>query len=124
MKNALNIFALLTCLTGFSQTQTEMNQSAEIACKKADKLLNNTYQNILIEFESDSIFIENFKESHKIWMTFRDSELKVKYPERPEGYYGSSLSMCKSIFLEKLTNERISSLKAFLNKSGEENICD
>lgn len=124
MKNLLIIFVLFSSLTGFSQTQSEMNQSAEIASLKADRLLNNTYQNILIEFESDSIFIENFIESHKIWMTFRNSELKVKYPERPEGYYGSSLSMCKSIFTEKLTNERILTLKAILNKANEQDICD
>lgn len=124
MKNLLIIFILFSRLTGFSQTQSEMNQSAEIASIKADRLLNNTYQNILIEFELDSIFIENFIESHKIWMTFRNSELKVKYPERPEGYYGSSLSMCKSIFTEKLTIERILTYKAILNKTNEQDICD
>lgn len=124
MKNLLIIFTLFLSLTGFSQTQSEMNQSAEIASIKADRLLNNTYQNILIEFELDSIFIENFIESHKIWMTFRNSELKVKYPERPEGYYGSSLSMCKSIFTEKLTIERILTYKAILNKTNEQDICD
>jgi uncharacterized protein YecT (DUF1311 family) len=52
-----------------------------------EKELNDIYQRILVQYQADPIFIRNLKTSQRIWITSRDAELKVKYPERP-GYYG------------------------------------
>ncbi|WP_367271484.1 lysozyme inhibitor LprI family protein [Nonlabens sp.] len=46
-----------------------------------------------------------------MWITFRDAELKVMYPETEPRYYGSIHPMCVSIYLEKLTQDRIKTLK-------------
>jgi uncharacterized protein YecT (DUF1311 family) len=124
MRQILTLLTFFICLTGFSQTQTEINQNADEAYKKADKELNSIYQKILTDRKSDTVFIQNFKSSQRIWIKFRDAELKVKYPEREPGNYGSMLPMCISIFLEKLTEERIATLKTYLEISKEENFCN
>ena len=124
MRQILTLLIFFICLTAFSQTQTELNQNARDAYKKADKELNSIYQKILTEKKSDTVFIQNLISSQRIWLKYRDAELKVKYPEREPGYYGSSLSMCTSIFLEKLTEERITTLKTYLEMSKEGDVCN
>jgi len=124
MRQILTLLTFFICLTAFSQTQTELNQNARDAYKKADKELNSIYQKILTEKKSDTVFIQNLISSQRIWLKYRDAELKVKYPEKEPGYYGSSLPMCTSIFLEKLTGERITTLKTYLEIPKEGNLCN
>lgn len=105
---------LLICSTAFCQTQFEMNEEFENSFKKADKELNVIYKKILSEYKSDPAFIKNLKVSQRIWITFRDAELNMKYPEREPGWYGSMQPMCVSSYLEKLTRARIKTLKEWL----------
>ena len=98
----------------FCQTQFEMNQQSGNSFEKADKELNEIYKKILFEYKSDIAFIKNIKASQRIWITFRDAELKMKLPERKPGWYGSMHPMCVSGYLEKLTRDRIKTLKEWL----------
>ena len=54
---------------------------------------------------------------------FRDAELLMKYPEREYGYYGSMHSMCISDYLEKLTKERVTTLKVWIVGVAEGDPC-
>jgi uncharacterized protein YecT (DUF1311 family) len=108
---------------GFSQTQFEMNQSANNDFLKADKELNSVYQEIIKEYKSDINFIKNLKASQKIWIQFRDAEMKVKFPEREDGYYGSVFPMCWSSYMEELTRERTKKLKIWLTGIEEGDVC-
>jgi uncharacterized protein YecT (DUF1311 family) len=119
MKQILTFLTLLICLSGFSQTQLEMNEQANNAYKIVDKELNSVYQEILIAQKSDTVFIRNFKVSQRLWIAFRDAELKAKFSNREQGYYGSMLPMCVAIFLEKMTEDRLKDLRKYLdNKEG------
>ncbi len=124
MRQILTLLTFFICLTGFSQTQTEINRNADDAYRKSDKELNSIYQKILTDRKSDTVFIQNLKSSQRIWLKFRDAELKVKYPERGPGYYGSILPMCISIFLEQLTEERVTTLKTYLEIPKEGDVCN
>jgi len=106
----------------FGQTQAEMNKTEHDKYLKANKRLNNIYQTILKEYKEDTTFIKNFKASQKIWIRFRDAEIKMKYPDRKEGY-GSVEPMCWSIYLTQLTNERIRILKAWIDGIEEGDVC-
>ena len=103
------LFTLITLLgltisnQAFGQTQSEMNQEEKSKDLKADKELNLVYNQILKEYKSDTEFIKNFKTAQRIWIQFRDAEMKSKYPDREEGYYGSIHPMCLSIYLTELT---------------------
>jgi uncharacterized protein YecT (DUF1311 family) len=123
MRYLLTILIIAICSTGFSQTQAEMNREANESYKKADKELNYIYKTILTEYKSDTVFINNLKTSQRIWITFRDAELKVKYPETDPIFYGSIFPLCVSIYLEKLTRERIASLKVWLKGVEEGDAC-
>jgi uncharacterized protein YecT (DUF1311 family) len=121
------LFLILTlgiiCSTSFSQTQSELNQKALESYKKADKELNTIYQKILSEYKSDTLFIKNLKASQRIWITFRDAELNMKYPERDPNYYGSIQPTCVAMYLEQLTKERIKTLKVWLVGIPEGDCC-
>ena len=120
MKHLIVLLLSLIYLNGFSQTQMEMNQKANESFKKADKELNKIYKTILTEYKSDTAFIQNLKISQRIWITFRDAELKTKFPD---GDYGSVHPMCESNYLEELTLERIKKLKQWIDGTEEGDSC-
>lgn len=114
---------LLTFSHSFSQTQFELNEAEHKKYLKADKELNGIYQKVLKQYTADTAFIKNLKTSQRLWVQFRDAEMKVKYPDRPDGYYGSVQPMCWSIYLTQLTEERINTLKALLRGTEEGDVC-
>lgn len=123
MRYILTILFCFLSLTGFSQTQRDMNKEASESYKEADEELNKIYKIMLSDYKSDTIFIRNLKASQRIWITFRNAELKVKYPETEPGYYGSVYPMCVSIYLEKLTRERIKTLREWIDGIEEGDVC-
>lgn len=119
------LLAGLFCLVGyfsFGQSQSEMNTEAARVYQKADKELNGVYQKVLADYKKDPAFIKNLKAAQKLWIQFRDAEMKAKYPDREKGYYGSSQPMCWYIHLTELTQERTKKLKVWLTgiKDGDE----
>ncbi len=123
MKLFLLVITVLISVTGYTQTQTDMNRSESKSLEKTDKELNEIYKTILTEYKSDSTFIQNLKASQRLWVKFRDAELKVKYPETEPRYYGSVYPMCVSIYLEKLTHERIETLQQWIDGIEEGDVC-
>jgi uncharacterized protein YecT (DUF1311 family) len=100
-----------------------MNEEEHKNFLKADKELNQVYQQILKGYKSDTAFIKNLKASQRLWVQFRDAELSMMYPDRNPGYYGSIHPMCWSIYKTELTNERIEKLRKWLNSEKEEESC-
>ena len=123
MKNIFLTFFLFSIIFSFGQTQYELNQAENKKYKEADKELNIVYQKILKEYKEDTIFIKNLKASQIIWIQFRDAEIKMKYPERGSGYYGSMQPMCQSIYLTALTASRVKTLKIWLEGIEEGDGC-
>jgi len=123
MRIILITFTFFITLTCFSQTQSDLNKKANEAFQTADNELNVIYKKILSDYKTDTLFIKNLKASQRIWITFRDAELKVKYPETESGYYGTVYPMCASIYLEKLTEDRIKKLKEWLDGIEEGDVC-
>ena len=114
MRQILTLLAIFVFSTGFSQTQLEINQKAEESYRLADKELNSVYQKILVKYKTDTTFLNNLKTSQRIWITFRDAELKARFSEKESGYYGSMLPMCEALCSERLTKERTIVLKKYL----------
>jgi|LakMenE01Jun11ns_1017448.scaffolds.fasta_scaffold9163812_1 uncharacterized protein YecT (DUF1311 family) len=123
------LFTLITFLgltisnQSFGQTQLEMNQVEHNNYLKADKELNLVYNNILKDYKSDTTFIKNFKSAQRIWIQFRDAEMKSKYPDREQGYYGSIHPMCRNVYLTELTEERTKKLRVWLTGIEEGDSC-
>ncbi len=120
------ILVIILCIStnfSFAQTQFEMNKEAGGNYLKADKELNLIYNKILKEYKSDTEFIKNLKASQIIWIKFRDSEMKIKFPDREVGYYGSIQPICRYSYLEKLTKISTNDLKVWLTGIEEGDVC-
>ena len=116
-------FCVFISLTTFGQTQLQMNQGANSSYLKADKELNVVYGKILNEYKADTAFIKNFKASQRIWIQFRDAEMKAMYPDRESGYYGSIQPTCWSSYLTELTKERTKKITIWLVGIEEGDAC-
>lgn len=123
MKIHFTILLCFTCMFCFSQTQSEMNQDAAKNFKQADKELNIVYTKVLTEYKEDTAFIKNLKTAQKLWIQFRDAEMKAKYPDREPGYYGSIQPLCWYNYLTELTTERTNKLRTWLNGIEEGDAC-
>lgn len=109
----------------FAQNQLEINQKANKDYLKTDKELNLIYQKILKDYKDDKVFIKNLKIAQKAWIQFRDAaEMKMKFPDREEGYYGSIQPLCWNNYLEFLTKERIKTLQVWLTGIDEGDACN
>lgn len=117
------LLSLIISNQAYGQTQLEMNQEEQKKYLKADKELNLVYNQILKEYKSDVEFIKNLKIAQRIWIQFRDAEMKSRYPDREPGYYGSIHPMCWSIYLTELTEERTKKLKIWLTGIAEGDAC-
>jgi uncharacterized protein YecT (DUF1311 family) len=102
-----------------AQTQRAMNEDAAASFKAADKKLNVLYQKILKDYADDPVFIESFKKAQRCWIAFRDAQLKMKYPDREPGYYGSAQPMFEIMYLTELTKDRIKGLQAWIEGAQE-----
>ncbi len=123
MKYALFIFFTFLSSLSIAQTQYEMNEIAANALKSSEIELETVFNQIVGEYMSDGVFIQNLKKSQKIWKTFRDAELEARYPEKEAGFYGSIHPYCQATFLEKLTRERISALQIYQEGLAEGMTC-
>ena len=124
MKKAIySILLIFISSYSFSQTQLEVNEAEHKKFLKADKELNQVYQTIIKEYKGDTVLIKNLKVSQRLWIQFRDAEMKMMYPDREPGYYGSIHPMCWSIYKTDLTNERIKKLKIWLAGQEEGDSC-
>ena len=106
-----------------AQTQGEMNQDAAGEFKAADKELNAIYQQILEDYADDDVFLANLKEAQRCWIAFRDAQLKMKFPAREPGYYGSILPLCEMMYLTELTQDRIKALQVWIDGVQEGDMC-
>ena len=122
-KIILSIFFSLIINLSFAQTQADLNQEAQKKYKKTEAEINYVYQQILKEYSSDVVFIKNLRTAQRLWIQFRDAEMKAKFPEKSTGYYGSVQPSCWSAYLTELTEERIAKLKIWLTGIEEGDVC-
>ncbi len=122
-KLMLSMIALtLICLPwseASAQTQRDMNEDASASFKAADKELNSLYQKILKDYADDPVFIASFKKAQRCWIAFRDAQLKMRYPDREPGYYGSVQPLFEAMYLTELTKDRIKALLPWIEGAQE-----
>jgi uncharacterized protein YecT (DUF1311 family) len=121
-KIVITSFALLISGFGFAQTQMQMNDSTKKEFLKADKELNQAYQQILKDYKTDTLFLKNLKASQRIWIEFRDAEMKMKYPLKESEYY-SMQPVCWYSYMQDLTETRTKTLQQWLKPMEEGDVC-
>jgi len=121
MKKLFFYVILLNTFNSFGQNQNELNSNANKQYKSSDSTLNSVYKQILKVYSTDATFIKNIKTAQNLWIKFRDAELKVKFPENYSN--GSVQPMCTSLYLTDMTNDRIRTLRIWLDGIEEGNVC-
>jgi len=107
----------------FGQTQQQLTDDSNKKLKSAETELKTVYNKILETYKDDKEFIQAVKESQDSWTKFRTVELKMMYPDRAPGYYGSSHQMCVNEYLAELTKDRIKKLQTWLTGIEEGDVC-
>ena len=113
------------CINLFSQTQGQINEEAFVRYNKADNELSVVYQKIINKYANKAEFINALRASERIWIQFRDAEVKMKFPAtNPKFEYGSMYSMCINNLLRELTLTRLNELKVWLKPISETENCN
>lgn len=104
-----------------------MNRQACDKYKKADAKLNRTYQQILNEYKTDTLFVRKMKRAQQAWIVFRDAHIESLYPLEPNANpnqkYGSVYPMCNCIALTQITEKRTEELKQWIDGIEEGDVC-
>jgi uncharacterized protein YecT (DUF1311 family) len=113
MKKIIFLLVLTFSLNSlFAQTQIEMNNDAFNSYKKVDNELGVVYQLILKKYAKNTKFINALRASERLWIKFRDAEVKMMYPsDDPRFSYGSMYPLLYHGYLEELTRTRLNQLK-------------
>lgn len=107
-----------------AMTQLELNDCAGEQLAAADAELNRVYKAILEKYKNDPLFVEKLRAAQRAWLAFRDAEIEAKYPHAGEAhYYGSIFPMCDQLYRAQLTQERVKTLRQWLDGSGEGDGC-
>lgn len=117
MKYFLILLVIIFSTTSlFAQTQSEMNIEASNSYKKVDNELGVVYQQILKKYSKNIKFINSLRISERLWIQFRDAEVKMMYPsDDPRMAYGSMYPLLYFGLLEELTKTRLKELKVWIN---------
>jgi uncharacterized protein YecT (DUF1311 family) len=114
-KTLITILGLIFYSSIIAQTQGEMNESESAKYTKADKELNEVYNQILIDYKENTEFITKLRFAQLQWIKFRDAEIEMKFPEPDkQASYGTMYPMCRLDYLTLLTKERTKKLKEWL----------
>ena len=107
---------IFTTTSLFAQTQSEMNIEASNSYKKVDNELGVVYQQILKKYSKNTKFINSLRISERLWIQFRDAEVKMMYPaDDARMAYGSMYPLLYFSLLEELTKTRLKELKVWVN---------
>lgn len=122
------LLLLVGCLLSFNsfgQAQAQLNQDADATYRKADQELNRTYQQILKEYRTQTVFLQSLKAAQQRWIQFRDAEMQARYPAaKPLFEYGSFFPVCYSNGMEELTKARTKQLRLWLTGIPEGDMCN
>lgn len=110
-------FLLLLAMTSAAQavdvpnTQTELNQNAQLSSQKADLALSNAYQQLMTSLEADRH--AQLEAAQQAWLNFRDAEAEF----RSAIFSGGSIQpLIYNQALTELTEQRIEQLEALFQE--------
>ena len=115
-------FLMVFSVSGYAQSQGQMNADAYTAYEKADKQLNTVYQMILKQYSKNTKFVKNLKAAQRLWVQLRDADVAAKFPQA--GSYGSVEPSCRAGYLETYTLNRTKFLNVWLDGIPEGDVCN
>ena len=115
-------FLALFCAPAYSQSKEILD--SEIGLEKIDAKMNDIYDLIIETYVEDTLFLSKLSESQRIWESFRNAELAMRFPEGDDNNcYGSIYEQCAAHYMAELTQERTEKLKIWLEGIEEGDVC-
>lgn len=99
--------------------QMQMNECAYQDFLKEDKALNRIYQSLKRKYKSNQTYLNNLKASQRLWIKFRDSELKLIYSCEDKNIrmcFGSMYPLLYNGDKAEMTKARRLILRGYLEK--------
>lgn len=115
------MFLCFSLISSSAQTQSAMNGDAKGSYKKVDDELGVVYQQIIKKYSKNTKFIEALRASERLWIQFRDAEVKKMFPaEDTRMAYGSMYPVLYYSYLEELTKTRTKELRRWLSSKSQD----
>ncbi|MDX2079508.1 MAG: lysozyme inhibitor LprI family protein [Terrimicrobiaceae bacterium] len=115
------MFVILPPSTAWSQSQSEMNEMAQVSLEKADKRLNAVYQKLLSKRAGEKVFCDTLRMAQRAWLKFVDLHMQSVFPlsenENPHQVHGSMYPLDYAEEKRTLVEERTRQLESLLNRA-------
>ena len=99
-------FITLSMILSVAVLTSQEQVNGRATFEKSDKRLNDAFQLLIAAKRSDSAYIKNLRASQRVWIQFRDAELKLMYPNPASVENDAFLPMTQAIYLSRFTDER------------------
>ena len=123
MKSILFILFVFCVNSGICQTQVQYNQTATDRLKQVEEEMQAALDSIENEYQDDTTFLVAVQESQDAWLVWRDAQIRMKYPKREMGWYGSMHGMCLALYKTELTQKRVAELHVWVEGIEEGDGC-
>lgn len=107
---------LFSCFTlkVAAQTQASQNQYVQNNLKSIELELDQLFDTLKIMYQTDKVFLDAMNESQNSWNAWQIAQVKMKYPPRKIGWYGSNHGMCISLYKIDLIKKRLEELSPWI----------
>jgi uncharacterized protein YecT (DUF1311 family) len=90
---------------------------------KVKKGLEDMVKNIQDEYAKYPLFLKKFQKAQDEWVSYRDAQLEMLYPELDKTQYGGFYPTCRCNWLVEFTNERVDFLVKFISNTNDVEAC-
>jgi uncharacterized protein YecT (DUF1311 family) len=107
-----------------AKTQSALNQCAGEGFRAAEGEMLRLFQKVRETYARDPLFLKRLDESQRAWLRYRTAQLAMRFPhaDAPH-YYGSVQPMCEGIYLAQLTQQRVATLREWIDGVPEGDVC-
>lgn len=99
-------------------TQKDINRQVCGKMKKADKDVDDLFNNLVKTYNYDPVFVKYLKETQKAWIEYRNARMQAIYPPEYHDSYGSVITSCQCNAQAKLDEERLADLDQWAGSKG------
>ena len=107
-------------------SSAEIGKFAKEEAERADLILNEIYNEILLQYEENPNFISQLRIAQRNWILYRDSHLHSIFPfensdSDPRNYVGNGYGFERNIELTEITWIRVKILYKWIDGNGKLN---
>jgi uncharacterized protein YecT (DUF1311 family) len=122
----LFLFCITTSICLAQETTTPQIDQSRNSCSdylKSKKGMEDMVKNIQEEYGKYPLFLKKFQKAQDEWVSYREAQLEMLFPEADKAQYGSFYPTCRCNWLVEFTNERMDFLVKFVANTYDVESC-